>query len=168
MIPGFAIRLDSMSRALSSVIMPAIDPENRLAQEQAALMLGQLAMMSGQWDKVERYTELCHADLVSTAQALNPEGGAVTAAAAQALSDTLSTAQTPSEAAFRDISAMLERLVHAVDEDGNDSFRHQLHKEVLEFGKRQAFRDRAWFAACGFDVNAGELPTIEDLIRQGR
>ena len=167
MIPGFAIRLDSMSRALSSVIMPAIDPENRLAQEQAALLLGQLAMMSGQWDKVERYTQLCHTDLTSTAKALKPEGGAATAAAGEELSNRIAAAQAPSEESFREVSAALEKLVHAVDEDGNDAFRRHLHRDVLEFGKRQAFRDRAWFIACGFDVNAGELSPIEDLIRAG-
>lgn len=164
MIPGFAIRIDSMTRALNSVIMPAIDPENRLAQEQAALLMAQLSMMSTQWDKVAGYARLSCSELNAMAQRLKPEGGPVTIAAADELSAILRQDSPPGEDAYRNVSAAVEKLVHAVDEDGTEAFRKRLHREVLEHGKRQALHDRAWFVACGFDVNASELPKIEDLI----
>lgn len=168
MNPGFAVRLQSMRRALTTVITPAIDPTNLLAREQAALMAGHIAMMEMQWERIDAYARLCLEDLTTVAGRLNPEGGAETRAAADALSALLRNPPSRAERAYGDIGAALEDLVRAVDKDGDPAFRAHLHREVLLNGNRQAARDRAWFIACGFDVNAAELPSIDALLGEAK
>lgn len=167
MSPGFAVRLQSMRRALTTVIMPAIDPSNQIAQEQAALMVGHIAMLSTQWERMDDYARLCLADIVDLAGRLEAKGGPATQAAADALTALSQSRPKSAETAFLEISAAIENLVRAVDVDGDPGFRATLHREVLLGGNRQAARDRAWFIACGFDVNAGELTSIETLLGEG-
>lgn len=167
MNPGFEVRLSSMRRALVTVIMPAIDPDNQLAQEQAALMLAHIGMLEAQWDKLEDYARLCVHDLVEVSGRIDAAGGAETLAAAAALATLAETPPARGEVAYRALSEALEELVRAVDRDGDADFRRTLHREVLLHGNRQATRDRVWFAACGFDVNTADLPSIEELIRGG-
>lgn len=167
MNPGFDVRLSSMKRALGTVIIPAIDPDNHLAQEQAALMLAHIGMLEAQWDKLDEYARLCVQDLVALTGRLAVAGGAETLAAATTLQSLAHRPSVRKEQAYRDLSGALEDLVRAVDRDGDRDFRRALHREVLLHGNRQAARDRVWFAACGFDVNTAELPSIEAMIGRG-
>jgi hypothetical protein len=146
MNPGFAVRLHSMQRALTTMIMPAIDPNNQIAQEQAALLCAHLGMLTTQWDHMDEYARLCLADLVEVARRLEAKGGSATLASGDAL------------------TAALQSPPRAADLDGDAVFRAALHREVLLHGNRQAARDRSWFIQCGFDVNAGELPSIDRLL----
>ena len=81
MNPSFDLRFQSMRRAMTTVIMPALDPANQLAQEQAALMIAHLDMMTTQWSRVDAFARLCLADLVAVVTKLDPMGGAATNAA---------------------------------------------------------------------------------------
>ncbi len=167
MNPGFEVRLSSMRRALTTVIMPAIDPGNPLAQEQAGLMLAHIGMLEAQWDKLEDYARLCVQDLIEVSGRINAAGGPETLAAAAGLAALAGKPPVRGEVAYRALSEALEGLVRAVDRDGDADFRRALHREVLLHGNRQATRDRVWFAACGFDVNTADLPSIETLIGRG-
>ncbi len=164
MNPGFAVRLHSMRRALTTMIMPAIDPNNQIAQEQAALLSAHLGMLMTQWGHMDEYARLCLADLVEVARRLEAKGGSATLAAGDALTAGLQSPPRRAEAAFHAISAALEELVRAADLDGDAVFRAALHRAVLLHGNRQAARDRSWFIQCGFDVNAGELTSIDRLL----
>ena len=166
MNPGFDLRLKSMRRALTTVIMPALEAGNQLAQEQAALMVAHLDMIASQWDKVDAFARLCLEDAVAVAGRLHAVGGPATQAAMDTVRASVSAIHAGPEAAYNSVSAALEALVRAVDIDGDADFRRTLHRELLLHGNRQAGRDRAWFAACGFDVNAAELPSIDELVGQ--
>lgn len=167
MNPGFDLRLKSMRRALTTVILPALDAGNQLAQEQGALMIAHLDMMASQWSRTDAYARLCLDDVLTLVGQLDAAGGDVTRAAMDALLATAGEAHDDPEAAYNRISGGLEALVRAVDVDGDADFRRKLHHALLLYGNRQATRDRAWFAACGFDVNAAELPSIDEMIGRG-
>lgn len=164
MSPGFAVRLQSMRRALTTVIMPAIDPANQIAQEQAALMVAHIGMFEMQWERLDDYARLCRDDLIELVGRLDARGGAMTEAAAAELATMRHGPPHRAEAAYQALSAGLEALVRAADVDGEADFRATLRREVLLHGNRQAARDRAWFIACGFDVNAAELASIDELL----
>ena len=164
MIPEFDLRLDSMLRAMTTIVLPAIDPANNLAREQASLVVAQIAMMQQQWDKLDAYARLCISDIERVIAALEIRGGPVTEAAGADLDALDFSARFPPNQIYRKAMAALENLVRAVEVDGDTAFRRALHRAVLLFGNRQAERDRAWFAMSGFDVNAKDRPTIEELL----
>lgn len=54
MIPSTELRLQTMMRAMTESILPALDPKDSLAQEQAGLMMGHinaLLQQAGQEDR---------------------------------------------------------------------------------------------------------------------
>ena len=164
MNPGFDVRLTSMHRAMATVIIPAIDPENQLAIEQAALMLGHIGILAAQWDKVDDYSRLCLGDILAVARALRAGGGPATTEAAVQLQGLAQSPASRAEHAYQAIAGALEALVRAADVDGDEAFRRTLHQQVLLHANRQAARDRAWFVACGFDVNTKDLPSLDELV----
>lgn len=170
MIPDIELRLDSVRRALTEVILPAIDQGNSLAVEQTMLAIGHIGMIMGQVDKAADYVAICFADLATTMADLPVTGGADTTAAAAALAATLSSPGQGEDCrnAYRAATGALERLIRAVDSDGDADFRRELHRKVLAFTKRQAGRERSWFAASGFDPDARNLPSIPNMISAGR
>jgi hypothetical protein len=92
--------------------------------------------------------------------------GPQTVAAAHGLADAL---QLPEQCldcrhAYRAATAALDHLIRAADTDGDTDFRRELHRRLLTFTKRQSGRERSWFAASGFDPDAGNLPSIEAMI----
>lgn len=168
MIPGIELRLDSMRRAVAEVILPAIDPTNSLAVEQAMLLLGHIGLLIDQAGKADVYARLCFADLAKMASGIKANGGPVTQAAAVALSTAIGASTGMGDADYRSGTRALETLIRAADVDAEASFRLALRKQVLAFGKRQATRDRSWFAASGFDPDAASLPSIETMLRAER
>ena len=164
MNPGFDVRLTSMHRAMATIIIPAIDPENQLAKEQAALMLGHIAILAAQWDKVDDYSRLCLGDILEVARGLTARGGTATSEAASHLQSLAKNPDGRAEQAYHAIGGALEALVRAADIDGDEAFRRVLHKQVLLHANRQAARDRAWYVACGFDVNTADLPSLDELV----
>lgn len=170
MIPDIELRLDSVRRALTEVILPAIDADNSLAIEQTMLAIGHIGMIIGQSDKVAEYVAICFADLAGTMADLPPATGQDTAAAAAALAAALPLPEqgTDCRAAYRSASAALEHLIRTADGDGETPFRRDLHQRVLGFTKRQSRRERSWFGASGFDPDARTLPSIADMISAER
>ncbi|MCK9502932.1 MAG: hypothetical protein M0Q95_01950 [Porticoccaceae bacterium] len=164
MTPGFDVRLSSMKRALSEVIIPAIDSDSSLAQEQAALLLGHLELISQQWRNVSRYNQICLDEIMALVKQIKPVGKEATQSASLQLNEAMTAATGDSEAAYKQIAHALEQLVYAVDIDGDGDFRDSLHRQILLYSQQQALRDRVWFAACGFDVNAKALPSIDEII----
>ena len=168
MIPSIELRLDSMRRALTEVIMPAIDPTNSLAVEQAGLMAAHIGMLLTQWNKADSYAQMCLADLSAMTRDLAPDGGPLTQAAAAALRSARQPSAAFAEIRYKKAAAAVDELVRAAAIDAEEDFRKQLHRDVIAFSGRQASRDRAWFAASGFDVDASALPQVDVLLARYR
>ena len=170
MIPDIELRLDSVRRALTEVILPAIDAGNSLAIEQTMLAIGHIGMIMGQADNAADYVAICFVDLAQTMADLPGAVEADTQAAAAALSAALSLPGQGEDgrAAYRTATGALEYLIRTADGDGNTKFRHELRRRVLAFTKRQAGRERSWFGASGFDPDARTLPSIADMISAAR
>lgn len=154
-----------MLRAMEEVVSPAIDGNNSLAREQAALVIGQLRLLAAQWNRVEGYAKACLADLVEAVDELEPQGGEQTQRASAAIASAIvGTADWSAEQHFKAVMAGADALVRAVDVDGDAMFRAKLRRSLLAFSKRQSLRDRSWFELSGFDLKPDELYTIDAII----
>lgn len=152
-----------MVRAMQDVVLPAIEPSNGLAREQASLIIGHLNLLAMQWSRADEYARVCLADLERTIAPLTPAGGPQTTAAAGALDAALGE-QGAAEPRYKRVMAAVDALVRAADRDGDAAFRETLRVELLDFSLRQSLRDRSWFAGSGFDLRPAELSPIDDII----
>jgi aminoglycoside phosphotransferase (APT) family kinase protein len=170
-----AIQIQSMIKAMTDVVLPGLQPQNQLAQEQARLVIGMLQLMAQRLplqfrydrDELERYLAL------SSGMLNQLEGGERTHTAAEDLrsaafegcrvADRARAEPAELEAAVFDLRAKLAALVQAVDEDGEPSSRARLERLVLVAAKEQIDRERAWVSAMGFD-DPSAVPSIDELL----
>ena len=164
MIPRADERIATMVRALTDVVLPAIDPGNSLAQEQARLIVAQLLVLSGQRDEVlldrlELGGEIALArDLLAVA-AEGARSEAAQAALRNALSEVADRPDDEPVAARGIVRAGIEALVRAASDDGGEALRQATWTRVLAHASEQAERGRAWFAAAGFDDRPMPAPS---------
>jgi len=173
MTPSIDIRLKSMMKSIEQIILPAIDAQNSLAQEQAALLLGQLKLLQLQWRYNAEYLSICLRDNQAFARELIlvAKGGDRTQQASHQLVAMLEVASVPSDkldAFVEQIAAGIDTLLQAISEDGGDSSRSSVGTVVLRYAQEQAKRDRTWFASTGFDPEVASLGSVEDLIASSR
>ena len=145
MMPSIELRLQTMAKAMTDVILPALGPENALAREQAQLMIAQLGMIAKHWRRAAEYDALELRTISALAERLQTvaAGGAETRAAAAALAGLL-------------------RRASAVD--GDEAFKQASSEAILQYSVLQAWRDRVWFAGCGMDPERARLPEIDDML----
>lgn len=155
MIPTIDDRLASVIRALTEVILPHLPPEASLAQEQVHLSIGHLQILRAQIDASPAFEREELDDLVALARALGSavSGGAATAAAQAALSDSVAGADgSDVRGQYRRVSKAVEALVRAVSDDADGGAKAALHRIVLEHESARTAKDRVWFAPFGFDT----------------
>ena len=155
MTPSAADRISTMMRALAEVVLPAIDPANSLAVEQARLVLGHLAVLSGQGDeaRLDALELASEQDLARQLLAL-PAGGPLSVAACADLSTHLAQSTDGTLAASTRRTALrrsLEALMRAAYDDGSESLRAASWNLGLAHARAQADRARVWYAAAGFE-----------------
>lgn len=170
-----AIQITSMLKAMTDVVFPAVDPQNKMAQEQAGLVIATLKFLQRRLpimyrfnrDELERYVALSR-ELVFI------KGGEKTGAALNAISksskhgaDLLAAVGSDPgdmEAAVLDLKAKVCQLIKAVDEDGEAASKKDLRRLILDSSKIQSQRDRAFTVLMGFEVNPSSIPLIEDQL----
>jgi len=170
------LQLQSMIKSMSDVVLPAIDPDNSLAQEQAQLILGMMHLMASRLpmqfsydiDQLTRYVSLAREILA------HGEGGQRTKEelallntsvdnGAQALQGA-QTSPADLEAAVLTLRARISALIETLWSDGEPTCRETISKAVLAASKEQILRERAWFAPQGWDADMSNYPSIESLI----
>lgn len=160
MNPSVDLRIRSMLRALTEVVIPALDARDALAQEQARLLVGHLHALSLQCAHEARFVALEDEAMRRLGQALlaSSAGGPVTLAAAAAVRDSLGAPDGPR------VAAAIDRLILASAEDGLPSFREAVARLTLAHARAAALRGRSWFAAMGFGGDPARLPAIETML----
>jgi hypothetical protein len=175
-VPDFALRIQSMIRSLREVILPALPNEQMLAIDQANILVGYLRIMAEQHDRVFEYllVELSeYAELVSalTKDAQGGEsidGAVVTAQSALAKAAPVLRTSIPRQAELaalvKSLKLSVDELQHAARRNGTAAMRQASTKHVMEQAERQIMRERVWFRASGFELDAGELPPIDQVL----
>lgn len=168
MQPGIDLRLRTMMKALADVVMPAIDPGNRMAQEQAGIILGSLDMLREQidyahWYEVVDLRSLCHlaADLkrvpgLDVSIELTAAHEAATPLAAR-WDVTLSELRQAS-VDLRDAICLTVEAAYGHESQG---IRNAVQRLVLDHSGDQLGRERAYVAGTKWDGFPDSLQTIE-------
>ena len=174
-----------MLRAMREVIMPAIAPQQRLALDQAAILIGNLKLMAEQqafllqYQLVElrEYAALLRA-LRTTAAApagtnqagASGQGGAGDAAE-NLLAQAAPLAETPIPT-FAQASELTTALKAAADEllqhclqSGSSQARLEATALVMAQSERQITRERRWFRAAGFELEPEKLASLEQVLK---
>lgn len=161
------IVLQAVLKSFADVILPAINPDNRLAQEQAQLMLGLLSLLKDrlplqyEYDRDELHRLV---QLGREVQAVRSdpdlalcltEGEAIGARAGAAAGELL--------AAIGHLRTALGNSVEqlAVQPDDADS---AVLKTVIKAAREQNLRERAWLIMQGWETEPASVPAIESLI----
>lgn len=160
MNPSPQVRLDSMMKALTDVILPAIPAVSELAVEQAQLLLGHLAILRSQIDFLGEFedTELRAARTLANALCAVAEGSRCTEAAAADL------ARLGANGTLDETLMALESLILAAAEDGTPEFKAQLRRLVIRHGRIMADLNRSAFAGTQFEVAPDSLPSLPEAL----
>ena len=172
------IQLQSVIKALSDVVLPAIDPNNKLAIEQGKLSIGLLALLSQQLpmqfqfdcDELQRLIATSR-ELATQAQA---QGGAGTQAAVATLSaatlaagralDGARSAPADIEAQLRALRVATGALITEVHRDGDAACRPLVQQTVLAMSKEQLLRDRSMMLMQGWEPDPKAIPPLAELL----
>lgn len=171
------IQLTALIRAMKDVVIPAIDPANRLAIEQSQLVLGMLALMQKQlpmqfrFDRDELSRLLRTADSLAEACAAEPG----LSEAVRALADVQRPARQRFAAATVDPSELygdvvglreaIGALVTRAGDAASPALMSQIERHVLDLSHEQLLRDRALMAPQGWEPG---LPAVETLLEAVR
>ncbi|TDU26854.1 hypothetical protein DFR24_3885 [Panacagrimonas perspica] len=170
------LQIKSVIKAMNDVVLPAVDPQNKLAQEQVRLCMGLLGLMAKQLPLQFRFDcdELARLSAYSAELQRIASGGGETGAALAALAEktadanaTLERAKSSPydiEQAVRSLREATGSLVSGVFRDGDSAVQDRVQRATLAMSKEQLLRDRAWVITQGWEPDPKSVPPIEQLL----
>lgn len=170
------LQIKSMIKAMSDVVLPAIDADNKLAQEQGRLVIGMLSLLAKQLPLQFQFDRDELLRLIALAETLYTlaKGGPQVSACVEKMSAAVSAArlalrQSESgpngiETALRGLKETTSMVVRAAYIDGNGAAIEKIQEAVLSSSKEQLLRDRAWVLMQGWEPDPEAIPKIESLI----
>jgi hypothetical protein len=170
------LQIKTVIKTLTDVILPALDPDNKLAQEQAKLSIGtlqlvlqrQALMFRYDLDELTRSLELARnlctqaKDLPGSALALKALEDSATAGAD--VRERARAEPAELEAANFDLREKIGAVVTAVYSSSDAAKLKQFGRTVMANAKEQLLRERAWLIAQGWEPDPKSIPAIETLI----
>ncbi len=171
MVPTINSRLQSMVRAMQDVVLPALDADNAIAQEQGKLVLGSLSLLLGQIDYAHTFEVIEARDLCALLAeiAAMAQTSRLTEVALEAVQTELNQARSLIEIATtpvhvlqqvnHDLRDALAHLIEQIERVGSRELARALALRVLDFSATQLTRERSWVAGTGFDP-PGSVPDI--------
>jgi hypothetical protein len=176
MVPDFALRIQSMIRSMQEVVIPAIPSSQRLALDQANIIVGNLRIMAEQHDKLFQYELVELREFVSLVREMAEAavGGAASQASKEGARPVLENAtkivglsiptQSELAALTRSMKSAADALLRAAYEDGEPGFRAVARAAVMRQSESQIMRERSWFRMAGFELEPGKLATLEQVL----
>jgi hypothetical protein len=171
------IQIQSVLKAFTDVILPALDPANPLAQEQARLCMGHLGVLAARLslqyrydrDELERWRALMRRIREQPgALALAPGAAAALAGLESRADDVLARARAEPQELVDAVRALREatgRLVQqAMTSDPQGARSRELEREVMQTTKQQLLRERSWLAPQGWESDPAAIPPILSLL----
>lgn len=170
------LQIQSMVKALTDVVLPAVDASNKLAHEQARLVIGTLGLMATQLPLQFRFDcdELVHLlELARELQRLTSGDHAVGVDCQELAARTVKAAAVLERAqadpreileSVRHLRAASSAVVSQVFREGDTVTQDRVQKTVLAASKAQLLRDRSWVLAQGWEPDPKSVPCITTLI----
>lgn len=165
------LQIQSMIKALADVVLPAVDPANKLAQEQARLVIGTLMLMGKQLPLQYRYDRDELVRLIEFSGALAQAAGAtptdlLTAQGVEA-AKLLDRARAEPDELLQAVKALREAggaVVSAVFAGTDAAARARVQAVVLALSAEQQVRERAWVKSQGWEPDPAAIPDIETVL----
>ncbi len=174
MVPTISARLRSMMKAMQEIVIPAVDPQHAIAQEQSKLVLGSLNLILQQLDYAHAFEvvearemqslgrEL--ADLIddvkpSHATTRRARADLAAHAAIENPVTTLSTLQQINQA----LRATIAELIQLSEDSTDLSLITKVSRRVIDYSESQLVRERSWVAATGFDPPGATVPLADAI-----
>jgi hypothetical protein len=171
------MQITAMLTAMTDVIIPALDPDNRLATEQANIVAGMLQLMARQMplqfrfdrDELQRLTDA--AGQIAAICGADAKHGAILEqlAEAQTNGETVLALCQGDPAALVAASRSLRRQIGAVMTEigamgGDPEQCKAVERVILQMSHEQLLRDRALLSPQGWETDPEALPKIETLL----
>jgi hypothetical protein len=159
-------------KALTEVVTPALGTADPVAVEQLRLVIGFLKFLQTRWplSHARGRFELDHS--LRLAQSLIPDARSVSTevhrrletgvARAQALLGDAAAGSATFYETSADLSAAVSALLRAAAE-GDSDVRQRVERAVLTQAKVSIDAQRAWHLPMGFELEPGELPSLQTL-----
>ncbi len=170
------IQIKSMIKALTDVVLPAVDPINQLAVEQTRLVIGMLSLMSKQLpiqfqfdrDELQRLLGFAGTLLVDKAEEPGYAGALrqlaeAHRAGAQVLERCLVDPATLLQV-VHELRAATSDLVAAVPATNDPALIERVESTVMELSREQLLRDRSLLLPQGWELDPDAIPAIETLL----
>lgn len=174
-----SFQIPTLIKALTDVVLPAVDPDNRLAQEQAQLIIGSLRLLAQRMPLQYRYDRFELQSFVRLADDLSAKAGS-TPELASALEAMRATAERGRnllaragaepeqiEAANLALRESIGAFSQASSTLPDQDCRRAIESDVMAHAKDMLLRERAWLAMQGWEGADSGLPEIEKLIGNG-
>ncbi|MGQ0699681.1 MAG: hypothetical protein ACT4PZ_15745 [Panacagrimonas sp.] len=171
-----AFQIPTLIKALTDVVLPAVDPDNKLAQEQAQLVIGTLHLIAQRLSLQYRYDRHELAHFLALAESLSAQADGVPEASAalrslassvEAGREVLDRARADPgelEAANLDLREKLGEIITAASSGADDARLKTIGASVTAHAKELLLRERAWLSPQGWESAAAAFPPIETLI----
>lgn len=163
------IQIQSMIKAMIDVVLPAVDPEHKMAQEQARLVIGTLHLIAKRLplayrydcDELNRYVVFARelidemgdqlgVDCVAELKRLATVGGEVLDAA---------RADPPEiEATIFELRAAVGHVIQEVNARASADVKKALRRRVLDMSKHELQRELALVIDMGFETDPDKRP----------
>lgn len=167
MVPDIDLQLQTVIRALSEVVAPAVSPQNQPAIEQLHLSIATLKLLKERvpLEHARARVELTQA--IALAEAMQAADGtramdAAVADSRQALADPAAGA-TQLDERRRALLALAEAAVAAAEPAARD----KIARAVVAASRAQLDLARAWCLPAGFETSPGSIPPLDALLAQG-
>lgn len=163
------IQIQSMIKAMVDVVLPAVDPDHKMAQEQARLIIGTLQLVAKRLpvayrydcDELRRYIGLAVALVGCGAAAVDQELKAdierLTASGTRLLERPCAEPVDLERAAF-ELRAVVSQVVQAACTTGSPTLRQAVRRLVLDAAKVELERERALVIDMGFETDPSKRP----------
>ena len=144
MTPSIELRLQTMMRSVQQSILPALDADDSLAQEQVKLLMGHIAALQLQCGKEQGVCDIQNQQLKALAENLvaKAEGGANTQKAVSAMK------QAVADDDYMQLSLATESMLATTD--ASDAFKAYSWDAVIAYSVEAAQRGKEWFKPMGF------------------
>lgn len=158
MNPSSQLRLSTMMRAMTDIILPAIPASESMAQEQSQLLIGHIAALMAQDGRERELVDYNARHLMACATRL------LALAESESLSDEklidLRAAVTANDTAK--VAFALERLMAQCDV--SDGFKRESSVLLMQYARQHSVAGRSWFSPMGFDSKPSELIDVANLL----
>ncbi|KAK44029.1 hypothetical protein BG58_27865 [Caballeronia jiangsuensis] len=170
------IQIATMITAMTDVIMPAIDPKNRLANEQSQLVVGMLHLMEKQLplqfrfdrDELQRLIKAAgDIDTICGEESARSEALKSLSDARAAATETLEKCQVEPASIVEFIRALrsgIGLVLTDIGERGTVGHLEATEAVVLKMSREQFLRDRALLVPQNWETDPASLPSIETLL----